>query len=229
MKETKLTVIARLKTNSKQYYEYDGKMMNIKTIYNVCSKRRGKAKWKLNVKVNLLVKERNKTIEKIPVKHVSLANRANTKKWICILSTNTEMAGNKIICQYGKRWNIEVLFKCSKQYLKFGKDFQSPSFEVQNAQIAIAFTRYVLIAVEQRESEDYRSCGELFMMSYQELQDITFTEALSLIVASFKEGMKHILGATQEQIQNVVDYVVSALPSYMKRTLSKANGLAIAA
>jgi len=87
----------------------------------------------------------------------------------------------------------------------------------------------MLIAVEQRESEDYRSCGELFMMFYQELQDITFIEALSLVVALFKESMKHILGITEEQIQNVVDYVVSALPGYMKRTLSKANGLAIAA
>ncbi len=229
MKEAKLTVIARLKTNSKQYYEHDGKMMNIKTIYKTCSKRRGKAKWKLSVRVNLLVKEKDKIIERIPVKLVFLPNRANTKEWICILGTDTEMEENEIIRQYGKRWNIEVLFKCSKQYLKFGKDFQSPSFEVQNAQIAIAFTRYMLIAVEQRESEDYRSCGELFMMFYQELQDITFIEALSLVVALFKEGMKHILGVTEEQIQDVVDYVVSALPGYMKRTLSKANGLAIAA
>jgi len=54
-------------------------------------------------------------------------------------------------------------------------------------------------------------------------------EALSLVVALFKEGMKHILGVTEEQIQDVVDYVVSALPGYMKRTLSKANGLTIAA
>jgi len=44
MKEAGLTVIARLKTNSKQYYEYDDKRMNIKTIYKVCSKRRGQGK-----------------------------------------------------------------------------------------------------------------------------------------------------------------------------------------
>ena len=136
MKEAKLTVIARLKTNSKQYYEYNGKMMNIKTIYSICSKRRGKAKWKLGVNVHLLVKEKNKIIERIPVRLVYLPNRANTKEWICILSTDTNMAETEIIRQYGKRWNIEVLFKCSKQFLKFGKDFQSPSFEAQNAQIA---------------------------------------------------------------------------------------------
>lgn len=229
MKEAKLTVIARLKTNSKQYYEFDGRMMNIKTIYTICSKRRGKAKWKLSVNVNLLVKEKNKIIERIPVKLVYLPNRANTKEWICILSTDTGMAECEIIRQYGKRWNIEVLFKCSKQFLKFGKDFQSPSFEAQNAQTAIAFTRYMLIAVEQRESEDYRSCGELFMLFYKELQDITFIKSLALVVSLFKEGMMKLLGVSTEQIQVVVDYVVAALPGYLQRVLSVANGLAQAA
>lgn len=225
MKEAKLTVIARLKTNSKQYYEYDGKMVNIKTLYTMSKKRRGKSAWKLSVNVNLLVKEKNKIVERIPVKLVYLPNRANTKEWICLLSTDTELEENEIIRQYGKRWNIEVMFKCGKQYLNFGKDFQAPSFEAQNAQIAIAFARYMLIAIEQRESEDYRSCGELFMLFYQELRDITFIKALALIVELFKEGMMKLLGVTEAQIQSVVDYVVSALPGYLQRSLSAANEL----
>ena len=118
------------------------------------------------------------------------------------------------------------MFKCSKQYLNFGKDFQAASFETQNAQIAIAFARYMLIAIEQRESEYYRSFGELFMLFYQELQDITFIKSLALIIELFKEGMMKLLGVTEEQIQSVVDYVVSALPGYLQRTLSAANGLA---
>lgn len=225
MKEAKLTVVARLKTNSKQYYEYNGKMINIKALYTMSKKRRGKAAWKLSVNVNLLVKDKNKIIERIPVKLVYLSNRANTREWICLLSTDTEMDENEIIRQYGKRWNIEVMFKCSKQYLHFGQDFQSPSFEVQNAQIAIAFTRYMLIAIEQRESEDYRSCGELFMLFYQELQDITFIKSLTLIVALFKEGMMKLFGVTEEQVQSVVNFVVSDLPGYLQRSLSTANDM----
>lgn len=228
-KETGLTVVTRLKTNSKQYYEYDGKMMNIKSIYSVCKKRRGKAAWKLSLKVNLLVKEKNKVIERIPVKIVYIPNRANTKEWICLLCTDADMEENEIIRQYGKRWNIEVMFKCCKQYLKFGKDFQSPSFESQNAQIAIAFTRYVMIALEQRESQDYRSCGELFMLFYQELQDITFARSLSLVLALFREGMVNLLGISEQQVQAVLDYVFAALPGYLQRTLSAANGMAQAA
>lgn len=229
MKEARLTVIARLKTNAKQYYEHDGKMINIKTLYAMSKKRRGKSAWKLSVRVNLLVKEKNKIIERIPVKLVYLPNRANSKEWICLLSTDTEMDENEIIRQYGRRWNIEVMFKCSKQYLNFGKDFQAPSFEAQNAQIAIAFARYMLIAIEQRESKDYRSCGELFMLFCQELQDITFIKALALIVELFKEEMKKLPGITEAQIQSVVDYVISALPGYLQRSLSAANGIVQAA
>ena len=79
MKEAKLTVIARLKTNSKQYYEYEGKMINIKTLYTMSKKRRGKSAWKVSVNVNLPIKDKNKIFERIPVKLVYLPNRANTK------------------------------------------------------------------------------------------------------------------------------------------------------
>lgn len=67
------------------------------------------------------------------------------------------------------------------------------------------------------------------MLFYQELQDITFIKSLALIVSLFKEGMKKLLGISEEQIQSVVDYVVSALPGYLQRTLSAANGIAQAA
>ena len=87
----------------------------------------------------------------------------------------------------------------------------------------------MLIAIEQRESEDYRSCGELFMLFYQELQDITFIKSLALILELFKKGMMKLLGVTEEQIQSVVDYVISALPGYLQRSLSAANGLSQAA
>ena len=42
--------------------------------------------------------------------------------------------------------------------------------------------------------------------------NITFIKSLALIVELFKEGMMKLLGVTEEQIQAVVDYVVSALP-----------------
>ena len=67
------------------------------------------------------------------------------------------------------------------------------------------------------------------MLFYKELQDITFIKSLALVVSLFKEGMMKLLGVSTEQIQVVVDYVVAALPGYLQRVLSVANGLAQAA
>ena len=54
---------------------------------------------------------------------------------------------------------------------------------------------------------------------------IIFIKALGLILELFKEGMMKLLGVTEAQIQAVVDYVVSALPGYLQRSLSAANNL----
>ena len=67
------------------------------------------------------------------------------------------------------------------------------------------------------------------MLFYTELQDITFIESLTLIVSLFKEGLMKLLGVTEEQIQEVVDYVVSSLPRYFQSSLSIANGFSQAA
>lgn len=80
VKEVGLTAIARLKTNSKWYYEYEGRMMNIKLIYKICRKRLEKTKWKLSINVNLFVKEKSRINERIPVKLVYISNRANFRE-----------------------------------------------------------------------------------------------------------------------------------------------------
>ena len=55
---------------------------------------------------------------------------------------------------------------------------------------------------------------------------MTFIKSLALVVSLFKEGMAKLLGVSAEQIQTVVDYAVAALPGYLQRALSTANGLA---
>ena len=53
-----------------------------------------------------------------------------------------------------------------------------------------------------------------------------FIQSLSLILELFKEGMKKLLGVSEQQIQAVIEYVLAGLPVYLKRVLSAANGLA---
>ena len=218
------TVITRLKTDFLQYYEFNGGLKTIKEIYRACRKRCGKAAWKLSVKASLLVREKGEIKDRLPVKLVFVTNRSKRDEWICLLCTDVKMEESEIIRQYGKRWNIEVMFKCCKQYLKFGKDFHSTSFDGQNAQIAIALMRYMFIELAKRETEDEKSFGELFLHGCQDMQDITLGHSVGLIMSLFAEAMKNIAGLADEQVERVEAYVVSAMPGYLLRALSLANG-----
>ena len=225
VKEAGMTVISRVKTESNQYFELNGKQMTLKQIYCSCTKRRGKAKWKLSVTVNLLCRKNKKIIGRLPVKLVFVPNRAKNDEYICILCTDTEMGEDDIRKQYAKRWQIEVMFKSCKQYLKLGKDFQCTSFEAQNAQIAICYARYMMIALERREEVDQRSFGEIFWLLNQEMADISLGTAMMILVSLFKKGLKEVLHLPEESIQKMLDYVTNQLPDYLSRTLKLVNGV----
>ncbi len=51
--ECGLNTIAMIKKSSKVFYEYEGERMNIKQIFRMCKKRRGRSKYLLSVKVNI--------------------------------------------------------------------------------------------------------------------------------------------------------------------------------
>ena len=47
-----------------------------------------------------------------------------------------------------------------------------------------------MLAVEQRESVDERSLGELFFISVGELADVTLTAAIGLIILEFVKKLE---------------------------------------
>jgi len=55
---------------------------------------------------------------------------------------------------YGKRWDIEVFFKVCKSYLKLAKECNSLSYDAMTAHTAVIFTRYMMLAVENRQALD---------------------------------------------------------------------------
>ena len=65
-----------------------------------------------------------------------------------------ELSEEVIVRLYGKRWSIEVFFKMCKSYLRLGKECRSVSYDAMVAHVAIVFSRYMLLAVEQRENRD---------------------------------------------------------------------------
>jgi len=87
-----------------------------------------------------------------------------------LVTTDMSLTAEEVIRIYGKRWGIEVFFKVCKSFLRLEKDCRSLSYDAMTAHVFIVFTRYMFLAVEQRECKDVRSLGELFCLSVDECQ-----------------------------------------------------------
>lgn len=214
-----LDVIAMLKDTPKIYYTFNGEKKSLREIYRTVRKRRGRAKYLASVMVELHDKEGNTLHAKI----VFVRDRRNKSKWLALISTDITLPETEIIRIYGKRWDIEVFFKMCKSYLKLAKEFQGRSYDMMVAHTTIVFSRYIMLAVENRNNTDLRTIGALFYYCCDELEDIKFLEALQLIIEALKTALQEKLFLTKETINEFLDYFVSTLPDYIKAKLSVAS------
>ena len=217
VKKLGLDSIAMLKKSSHIYYEYEGKQLSIKMIFGICKKRRGRSKYLLSVNV-MVGKD-----EKIPAKIVCVRNKKNKKDWIAFICTNPELSEEEIIRIYGKRWQIEVFFKTCKSYLQLISECHSLSYDALTAHVAIVFTRYLMISMEQRRSKDDRTLGEIFYFFTDELADITFGESFQIIITAMIESISAIFQPTEEQLAMFIEMFVGQLPEYIRNSLAKAG------
>lgn len=217
VKKLGLDSIAMLKKSSHIYYEYEGKQLSIKKIFGICKKRRGRSKYLLSVNV-MVGKD-----EKIPAKIVCVRNKKNKKDWIAFICTNPELSEEEIIRIYGKRWQIEVFFKTCKSYLQLISECHSLSYDALTAHVAIVFTRYLMISMEQRRSKDVRTLGEIFYFFTDELADITFGESFQIIITAMIESISAIFQPTEEQLAMFIEMFVGQLPEYIRNSLAKAG------
>ena len=219
-----MDVIAMVKKSGKVYYEYEGEQHDVKEIFSRCKKRRGRSKYLLSVEVNLLQKKNGKILDRLPAKLVYVRNRANKKDWIVILCTDTSLTEEEIIKRYGYRWNIEVYFKTCKQYLKYTKECQSPSFDSLTAHLAIANVRYMMLSVFQRANTDHRSLGELFYLYVQEVAEITFDHSMKLIMIAMLSAVKEFFKVSDDQMALFVQSFINNLPNYLRTPLLECAG-----
>ena len=217
VKKLGLDSIAMLKKSSHIYYEYEGKQLSIKKIFGICKKRRGRSKYLLSVNV-MVGKD-----EKIPAKIVCVRNKKNKKDWIAFICTNPELSEEEIIRIYGKRWQIEVFFKTCKSYLQLISECHSLSYDALTAHVAIVFTRYLMISMEQRRSKDDRTLGEIFYFFTDELADITFGESFQIIITAMIDSISAIFQPTEEQLAMFIEMFVGQLPEYIRNSLAKAG------
>ena len=208
-----MDVIAMIKKSSRIKYSYCGEQLNIKEIYSQNRKRRGKSKYLLSVDV--MVGKGNP----IPAKIVCVRNKANRKDWLAFICTDTTLSEEEIIRIYGKRWQIEVFFKTCKSMLNLIGECHSLSYDALTAHVAIVFTRYMLLAAEQRQNEDQRTLGELFFFLVDEMADITFCRSLSILMDALMASLQEILKFSNEQLAAFTADFESRLQRYLRNAL----------
>ena len=215
VKDLGLDSIAMIKKSSRIFYEYKGEQLSINKIFGICKKRRGRSKYLLSVNV-MVGKAR-----KIPAKIVCVRNKKNKKDWIAFICTNPDLSEEEIIRIYGKRWQIEVFFKTCKSYLQLVTECHSLSYDALTAHVAIVFTRYLMIAMEQRRCEDDRTLGEIFFFFTDELADITFGESFQIIITAMINSVCAIFQPTEEQLGLFIEMFVGRLPDHIRNSLTK--------
>lgn len=213
IKSMEMDVIAMIKKSSRIKYTYNAEQLNIKEIYARNKKRRGRSKYLLSVEV--MVGKENP----IPAKIVCVRNKQNRKDWLAFICTDTSLSEEEIIRIYGKRWQIEVFFKTCKSTLNLIGECHSLSYDALTAHVAIVFTRYMLLAMEQRKNEDQRTLGELFFFLADEMADITFCRSLSILMDAMMASFQEILKLSDKQIEAFTADFEARLPEYLRNAL----------
>ncbi len=214
-----LPVICMLKRMPKVYYTFCGRKLNLKALYRTVKKRPGKARIVASVLVSL-------DSEQI-VKIVFVRDRRKND-WLAVLSTNVELADTEIVRIYGKRWDIEVFFKMSKQYLQLEKGVQMRDFDGLIAHTTIALVRYIFLSYLQRLDSDPRTIGTLFRAGCDELRDIGLMEALQRILTLVVNALRKAEITSELFIQQLIDDIMGTVLEKMNlKTLYPYNLIAL--
>ena len=214
VKQMGYDVIGMVKKTPKMFFRYNGEDMSLISIYNKNKKKRGRSKYLLSVMVDVV-----KDGEIIPAKVVYVRNRNKRKEYLCLISTDGDLDEDEIIRIYGKRWDIEVFFKVCKSYLNLSKECKSMSYDAMTAHTAVVFTRYMMLSLEHRESNDNRSLGELFLYFSDEMSDITWIQAFQMMLQMFQTIITDNDELSDEKISQLVDSFIDAIPALLKSKL----------
>ena len=80
--------------------------------------------------------------------------------------------------------------------------------------------RYMIIASDKRHNEDHRTVSEMFHSYYDEMADVSFPHALSLILDCLRNTVVEYLCLSEEEISGLIDKFVDNLSDLFKHYLS---------
>jgi hypothetical protein len=211
-----LHIITIVKKTPKVYYKYNGKMLSVMDIYKNNRKRRGKSRYLLSVEIEVCNSDGTETV---PARLVYVRKRGKRKEYLVLLSTDMSLSEKEIIRIYGKRWQIEVFFKVCKSFLRLTKECKSLSYDAMLAWNAIVFSRYMMLALENRMEKDIRTVGDLFFHHCEELSDLTLAEAFCLLVKTFVEVASERYFLAEDEVESLLEDFMEALDPSLKKRL----------
>lgn len=195
-----LHVIGMVKRGNHRY-EYNGKLHIVHSLYRISLK---------HTEGDILGAICARTNTGIPIKLVFIRNKNKKRDWLCILSTDITLDAKEIVRYYQNRWSIECFFKASKSCLKLGKEFQNRDYSTTISSTAIVFTRYIILEWMRRQDNDIRTHGALFRMTCDEVQDVTYEEAIRTLLALILDGAKCVTPKCIEMIKSkVIEWIES--------------------
>ena len=212
-----LSVVCMLKNTPKIYYSFGGKVLSLSSLFTRIQKRpHGNIIGSGVVNLNL-------TGKPLLARIVFVRSEKQKSQWLALLSTDLSLSEDEIVTLYGKRWDIEVFFKMVKSVLKLTREFQVRSYDALVSHTSIVFIRYIMLAVIARRNTDPRTFGELFYACYDEIQDITLMEALTLLLELLKTTIKQILVLSEEKVKELLIYFVNSLPAWLREKVLLLN------
>lgn len=210
-------VICMVKNSSKIHYGYNGEWLDTKKLHSIV-KKTCKQNGKVFGSIQVCIRESKDNPDTKAVKLVFVQDR-QSNGFLAVLSTDTELSDDEILRIYGKRWDIEVFFKMCKSYLSLSKEFQGRSYDMMTAHTTIVFMRYIMLALEARNSNDHRTVGGFFYQICDEMKDIQFSEALTLILNLLNRALAGSPIISEEQANSILNSFFNDLPPVWKEKL----------
>jgi hypothetical protein len=214
-----LPVICMAKDMEKVFYRYNDQWVRLSKLYSLLKKRPGRAK--------LLASTVTETTQGQKVKIVFVRHRHKKRQWLAIISTDTALPDEEIVRIYGKRWSIEVFFKVMKHHLNLEREVQLRDYDGIVGHTTIVMIRYVFLAFEQRCHDDPRTLGILFHACSDEMQDLSFVEAMKLILSQALEKIRSAGTVAEDAVLAMIGAVMGTAIEMLQsgKRLSQINNV----
>ncbi len=90
-----------------------------------------------------------------------------------------------------------------------------------NAHVTIVFSRYIMLSVTQRENENDKTICELCFCLLDEMEDITFSRSMCIIMEALMDTVMEYFHITEAQLEEFTASFVQRLPKYMQEALGR--------